>query len=70
MKKIENHCCDCATPGYPCMGDACPNRNVTVYYCDKCDPKCNWPLVEVFEVDGDDLCEECLKKMFKKDMEE
>jgi hypothetical protein len=52
------------------MGDSCPNRNITVYYCDKCDPKCDWPLEEVFEVDGDDLCEECLKKMFKKDMED
>ena len=70
MQRIENHCCDCAVPGYQCMGDACPYRNVKVYYCDKCDPKCDWPLDEVYEVDGDELCEECLKKMFIKDMEE
>ena len=70
MKRIENHCCDCAVPGYPCLGDACPNRNVKVFYCDKCDPKCDWPLEDVFEVDGKDLCEECLKNMFRKDMED
>lgn len=36
MRKIENHCCGCAAPGYPCLGPTCPNRNVEVYYCDKC----------------------------------
>ena len=34
MTVIENHCCDCAAPGYPCMGSACPNRRVPVFYCD------------------------------------
>lgn len=70
MKRVENHCCDCSVPGYPCRGDACPNRYVIVYYCDSCDPKCGWPLDEVFEVNGEDLCEDCLKEMFKKDMED
>ena len=68
MVKIENHCCDCAVPGYPCRGSSCPNRNVKVYFCDRCreeiDPD------EVYEVDGEDLCEECLKKMFIKDTED
>lgn len=68
--RIENHCCNCAVPAYPCRGDRCPNRNVKVYYCDKCDPKCSRSLETVFEVDGDDLCEECLKNMFIKELED
>jgi hypothetical protein len=36
MTKIENECCGCATESYPCLGSACPNRNVKHYYCDKC----------------------------------
>lgn len=68
MKKVENMCCDCAVPGYPCMGASCPNRRVEVHYCDKCDPKCTNPLEEVFEVDGEELCEECLKEKFRKEI--
>ena len=68
MKRIENHCCGCATPSYPCLGDACPERRVPVYYCDKCDPKCREPLDEVYEADGKDLCEFCLLDMFRKEI--
>lgn len=64
--RIENHCCDCAVPGYPCIGESCPNRNVKVHYCDKCDPECENPLVEVYAADGEELCEECLKAKFLK----
>lgn len=63
MKRIENHCCDCATPGYPCLGSACPLVRVKVYYCDKCGDE----LDEVYKVDGDDLCENCLKERFRKE---
>lgn len=68
MLKYENHCCSCASPGYPCLGDACPNRNVPVYYCDKCDPKCEEPLDEVYEVEGEELCESCLCDKFRKEI--
>ena len=60
MKRIENHCCDCAVPGYPCRGDACPLRRVEVYYCDKC----GCELEEVYEVDDEVFCEECLLNKF------
>ena len=60
MKKIENHCCNCAVPGYPCRGSACPERRVEVYYCDKC----GCELEEIYDVDGEELCEECLKERF------
>lgn len=67
MIRIENHCCNCAAPGYPCIGSSCPNRNVEVHYCDKCDPKCDYPLEEKYEVDGEELCESCLKERFRKE---
>lgn len=63
MVKYENECCGCAVPAYPCMGDACPNRHVPHYYCDKCGEEL---YEEAYEVDGEDLCEDCLKEMFKK----
>ena len=62
MKKIENHCCDCATEGYPCLGSSCPNKNVEVYYCDKCGDQ----LEDIYDVDGEELCESCLKGIFKR----
>lgn len=55
MKRIENHCCDCAVPGYPCRGSLCPNRHVEVHYCDRCGEE----LDEVHEVDGMELCDVC-----------
>jgi hypothetical protein len=63
MKRIENHCCDCAAPGYPCLGSICPNRNVEVHYCDKCGEE----LEEIYEVEGEELCEDCLKERFRKE---
>ena len=48
MLVIEDHCCDCAVPGYPCLGVHCPARRVPVFYCDVCGAEC----------DGD-VCERC-----------
>lgn len=67
MKRIENHCVGCAAPGYPCLGDACENRRVAVYSCDKCGDDIG---DEVYEAFGSDLCEDCLKKLFKKNLED
>lgn len=63
MVKIENHCCDCAVPGYPCLGTACSLRNVEVHYCDKCGEEIE---DDIYEVDGEELCEDCLKEMFRR----
>ena len=62
MIRTENHCCDCAVPGYPCRGSACPLTGVEVHYCDHCDEE----LDEIYDVDGEELCEECLKDMFRR----
>lgn len=63
MIDYENHCCDCASPGYPCKGDSCPNRNVRVLKCDRCGQEVDkLYLVDMF---GEELCEECLLEGFE-----
>lgn len=62
MVKIENHCCDCASPGYPCRGSLCPLTHVEVYYCDKCGDE----IDEIYDVEGEELCEYCLRDMFRR----
>ena len=47
-----------------CLGDACPNRQREVHYCDKCDEQMD--LDEIYEVDGYELCLDCLKERFKR----
>lgn len=58
MVKYENYCCSCD----PCRGSICPNRKVPVHYCDKCGEE----LDKIYDVDGEELCESCLKEMFLK----
>ena len=55
MVRIEDHCCGCAVPGYPCLGSRCPNRRVEVHYCDKCGDE----LHEVYDDEELELCESC-----------
>ncbi len=62
MQKIKNDCCDCAAPAYPCMGDSCPYTHVTHYYCDNC----GYEYDNLYVVDGDELCEDCLKERFER----
>ena len=58
MVVIQNECCDCAAPGYPCQGDSCPNRNVKHYYCDACKEEAE----KIYEFDGKELCIDCIEK--------
>lgn len=65
MIKHENQCCECATPGYPCLGSECPNRNVEVYYCDECGEEIDGDIYD----DGEqELCEACLLKKYRKEI--
>lgn len=59
MVKTEKRCVTCELP---CLGASCPNRMVEVHYCDNC----NYELSEgeIYEVDDEELCEECLKERF------
>ena len=61
MIVYEDHCVECP-PGSWCLGLACPNRNVEVHYCDRCGDA----LDEIFDYEGEELCEDCLKKIFRR----
>ena len=54
MKKILNECVDC---GLPCLGDACPNRNVVRFYCDKCRDEDT-----LYHYGDEELCLDCVRK--------
>ena len=58
MKRIEDECVDCPMGS---IGDACPNKNVTRFYCDNCGEE------EMLYIhDGEELCQECLVEKFDK----
>lgn len=56
-------CCDCAVPGYPCRGSLCELRDVEIHCCDQCEEELT---DEVYDVDGEELCEYCLLEMFRR----
>ena len=58
--RIENHCCDCASPGYPCLGRSCPRRRVEVHYCDRCGEE----IDRVHSAYGQELCDECMDELY------
>ena len=66
MIKYENHCCGCAVPGYPCIGDSCPYVDVPVYYCDNC----NDETYAQYNIEDNHYCEEHAKEYVRKIFDE
>lgn len=58
MVRIENDCCDCAVPAYPCLGDSCPLRHAKHCYCDDCGDE----VGTLYRFEGEELCGECVLK--------
>lgn len=56
MKKIENECVGCPQE-MGCIGNACPYKRVTHFYCDQCGED-----GAMYVIDNEDLCEECAEK--------
>jgi hypothetical protein len=54
MIEVTNECVDC---GLPCLGDACPYRNVKRYYCDECKEE-----EKTYHFEGRHLCLDCIAK--------
>ena len=48
----------CVGCGLPCLGDNCIYKNVISCTCDKC--KQEFDAEELYEVDGEDLCANCI----------
>lgn len=59
--KIENECVDCPKE-IGCIGDLCPYKNVTRYYCDNCG---NEDIL--YRFDNKELCLECVKEILDKE---
>ena len=56
MIRVENDCCGCAVPAYPCLGDSCPLRHQKHYYCDSCGDE----VEELYYgISGKELCDDC-----------
>lgn len=62
MVEVKNECCDCAAPGYPCVGNNCDLLHVEHYYCDNCGEEVD----TLYKVDGNELCEKCTLEQFEK----
>lgn len=60
MVRFENQCLGCEDRGMHCLGAACPNRRVEVHFCDRCGDE----IGEIYEVDGEELCENCASDIF------
>ena len=60
MKEVLNECVGCP-PEIGCMGDSCPYRHVTRYYCDECENE-----TQLYEFDGGEYCISCIEKMLSK----
>ena len=60
MKKVFNECVDCPKE-MGCMGAACPHRNVTRFYCDKCGDE-----TQLYYYNGQELCIDCIEKRLEK----
>ena len=58
MKTTTNECVDC---GLPCLGNSCPYRNVTRFYCDKCGTE-----TQLYYFDNQELCLDCIEEKLEK----
>lgn len=56
MIRIDNDCCGCAVPAYPCLGDSCPLRHQKHYYCDSCGDEVD----KLYRIDDGEYCEQCV----------
>jgi hypothetical protein len=60
MIKYKNNCVGCRDIGLPCMGDACSNKRVRIFYCDRCGGESR----TLYVYDDEQICGDCLLDMF------
>lgn len=58
MRIVTDECVGCTSMGLPCMGTSCPNRNVTRYYCDKCNEE--FEVENLYKYENKELCANCI----------
>lgn len=63
MRRMEDDCVDC---GLPCLGFGCRYHGKHEHlYCDECEAE-----EVLYEVDGEELCLDCLLKRYMKKCDE
>lgn len=62
MIECYDECVGCTGMGLHCIGAGCPNRNVPHFYCDNCHNE--FAPEELYDVDDDMLCTDCLLNKF------
>ncbi len=63
MRQIQNDCVGCSSVFGYCRGAACPNYgDYVVLVCDCCGDECS----ELYEFEGQELCEDCVLENFRK----
>lgn len=60
MKRVTNECVGCKDLGLPCIGNSCQYKNVTRFYCDRCEEEHT-----LYHYDSEELCADCLLKEFE-----
>lgn len=63
MVVFKNDCCDCAVPGYPCIGERCELLHNPHFYCDECEEEVNQG--ELYWFEDEQLCLDCITKRLK-----
>ena len=56
--RYEDQCVGCP-PEKGCLGHACPNMHIPVWYCDECGEE----DVDLYEVDEEEVCAKCALQM-------
>ena len=65
MQRMQDDCVDCGRPEY--CGSCELNKYAQHFYCDRCG--CELDPSEVYDEDGQDLCEDCLKELHLKEVD-
>lgn len=58
MIQYQNDCCDCSSPGFPCIGSRCELLHAPHYFCDMCGEEVGDD--ELYWFEGQQLCSYCI----------
>ena len=64
---VENDCCGCASPGFPCEGASCPRLHSIHYYCDECGDEVSEG--ELYWYGTEQLCKYCVTDKIIEELE-
>lgn len=63
---VEDDCCGCASPGFPCEGASCRFKTIT-YICDECGDEVRQG--ELYQYGSEQLCKYCVTNKVIEELE-